>query len=154
MPRITLVAIFAVWIISTPAMAKTEACGKRVQAFNEYEELVEGKLVTKVSIFDLGEWSPDSGFEGLLVKASEDPKTKLEISATKGKKAKSTKKKDWATGAQSWKDNKDYRLVENFHKGKDVFGEKYEDGTFVVRLTLNGKVLCEDSARKMVSGGD
>ncbi|MGE3262832.1 MAG: hypothetical protein AB7K68_13710 [Bacteriovoracia bacterium] len=152
MPRITLVAVLALLILSVPAMAKTETCGKRVQAFNEYEELVEGKLVTKVSIFDMGEWSPDAGFEGLLVKAGEDPKVKLEISATKGKKAQSTKKKDWATAAQSWKDNKNYRLVENFDKGRDVFGEKYEDGTFVVRLTLNGKVLCEDSARKMVAG--
>jgi hypothetical protein len=155
MPRNTLIAfsLGALLLISLPAMAKPAACGKRVQAFNEYEELgTDKKIVEKVSIFPVGEWSPDSAFEGLLVSAEEDPATKVEFETFKGKQKKRVMKR--ALAAHEWKERKDFRVVEDFKRGKDIFGGKYEAGSFVVRLTLNGKVLCEDGARNIAAGGD
>ncbi|MGZ3695626.1 MAG: hypothetical protein ACXWQO_16060 [Bdellovibrionota bacterium] len=155
MPRITLVTLATLLLLSTPVLAKggVAACGKRVQAFNEYEELdKDKKIVEKVSLFDVGEWSPDSGFQGLAIKADEDANTKVQIEVSRGKKAKSKKKTDLS--AKAWKDRQDYRQVEDFNGGKAIFGENYEAGTFVVRLTLNGKVLCQNSPLKIAPSGD
>lgn len=153
MPRNSLIAVAALLLaFSNLALAKPENCGKRVQAYNEYEELAAGKIVEKVSIFDISEWAPDSAFEGLAVSAAEDPATKVEIEMFKGKSKRAAAKKAWAPKA--WSDRQDFRRVESFSRGKEFFGSKFEKGSFVVRLTLNGKVLCEDAPRKMAPAGD
>lgn len=129
--------------------AAPAACGDRIQAFNEYEELQNGKIVEKISLFDLPEWTPDAGFQGLAVNAGEKAQTRLEIEVRKKGAKKALKKKDWPVKA--WNARKDFQVLDGFQP-KDVFTEAAAGGTYVARLVLNGKVLCEEPARAVVGG--
>lgn len=135
-------------LLAGPAWAKVEACGKRVQVYNEYEELdKDGKIVTKVSIFNPTNWSNDGGFEGVLVKKDQLPKqdtvAKVEIEVRKGKGK--PVKKDWAV--KSWDGRDDYLAAKDF-KAADVFGDRHDaDGTYTLRLLLDGKAACEETRK-------
>lgn len=153
MPRITLVVALALSLSAGPsALAKAPACGERVQAFNTYDEMdANKKIVEKTSTFAPSEWSPDAGFEGLIVKAGEDPATKLEIEVKRAAKGKRPVKAKWSL--TKWNERTDYLVAEAFHKGQKVFGDRHDfSGSYVIRLKLNGKVLCEDAPRKIVQG--
>lgn len=142
MPRITLIALL---LLSVPAMAK-ENCGGRIQAFNEYEEMQNGKIIEKVSLFDLPNWSPNEGFQGLAVRATEKPGTKLEVEMQKAKK-----KQKASAALSAWAVRKDFQYAEKFNP-KEFFSEKFSGGTFVVRLIVDGKVACESGPHKISSG--
>lgn len=152
MPRTSLIATLLLLFTTTAvaAPAKLAPCGTRIQAFNEYEEMdKDKKIVEKVSLFEPSDWSPNAGFEGLLVKSSEDPKTKLEIEVRPSKKK--IAKAEWSVG--TWGERKDFLAAQNFNRGKAVFGEDYKlSGTYVTRLKVAGKILCEDKPRPMISG--
>lgn len=135
-------------LLASPAWAKVEACGKKVQAYNEYEELAkDGKIVTKVSVFNLTDWSNDGQFEGLLVKkdllAKQDSVAKLEVESRKGK-AKPVKK---SFSVKNWDKRDDYLVAQEF-KAEDSFGERHDaDGSYTVRLVINGKTVCEETRK-------
>ena len=142
-----IVALLLTLPVPAANSAKESLCGKRVQAFNEYEELKDGKIIEKVSVFDLPEWSPDSGFQGLVVKSGEKADTKIELEVLR-QGEKQTVKAESKLG--NWTARKDFLAPEKLD-AKSVFGSKYVAGTYVVRLKLAGKTLCEET-RKMAPG--
>ncbi len=145
MPRIILSLILI--SISFPAFA-AEPCANRIQAYTVYEELVEGKIVEKHALHVVGELSPHSSLEGLAISRSEDSKTQIEISINQPTVNKKTQSRSWPV--KPWARDGDYFATENLQIADVV--NNYANGTFMLRLKVNGRVLCEDRAKNIVHG--
>lgn len=141
MPRIAIILLAA--FLSTDALAGS--CGARISAFNTYEDY-DDKMNKEegVTLFEPVEFSPHSAFEGLVVDKSEKPGTKLEIEV---KKAKSKKTKSFSL--VPWKIKAEYLVADGLDAPAFI---GFEPGTYVLRLTLNGRTLCEDHAREIPAG--
>lgn len=141
MPRIAVTLLLS--LLSTSAFAD---CGERVQAFTSYEDYNDQmQRVDGVSIFPLIEYSPHSSFDGLVISSNENPKTKIEIEVRKGKNKKA--RESFAFKKFALKDG--FRATTDLDPA-EFFGD--EDGSFVLRLVLNGKTLCEDGPREIQAG--
>lgn len=134
MPRI---AIILALLFSSPALAAS--CGERVMAYTAYEDYDDQLQVEhKVSVFPVPEFSPDSAFGGLLVKKKEDPKLKVTLEVLKNGAV--AREKSW--------DFSDEELKEGFRATEEMNASEFlgfRPGSFRLRLTLNGKTVCEDT---------
>lgn len=143
MPRIAIALILGLVSSASPAFAD---CGDRVQAFSSYEDYNDQmERVDGVSIFPLMEYSPHSAFDGLVISEQENPKTKVEIEVRKGKNKKARESFSF----------KKFALKDGLRATTDLdpaefFGD--EEGSFTLRLVLNGKTLCEDGPREIQAG--
>jgi hypothetical protein len=142
MPRTAIITALAL-LFSTTAFAGE--CGSRIKAFSTYEDYDDQmNKEIGVSIFAVTEYSPASSFEGLLIGRKEDKNSKVEVEVRKSAKGAAERKNDFSF--QKWEIDKPY-LVAGGLVPEDHIG--FEEGFFVLRLTLNGKVLCEDSPREI-----
>lgn len=142
MPRIAIALILSL-VSSATAFA---GCGERVQAYTSYEDYNDQmERVDGVSIFPLMEYSPHSAFEGLVISDQESPKTKVEIEVRKGKNKKA--RESFSFKKFALKDG--FRATVDFDPA-EFFGD--EDGSYVLRLVLNGKTLCEEGPHEIQSG--
>lgn len=117
-------------------------CKDRVFVFNEYEEKVEGRLVTKHSIFEPGEWSRHTDFQGLLVKKTDDA-DELVFEFRKNAKKKAAKPDLVKNAAlQTWSKDTEYKEAQGLEPQK-FLSERI--GTYTLRLKKGGKVLCEST---------
>jgi hypothetical protein len=144
MPRTSIIYLLA--ILLAPLAAQAESCADRVKAFDTYEDYDDNmKKEEGVSIFSIMDFSPHSSFEGLVISSKENPKTKVEIDVRKdGTKLRT---KSWEF--QPWKIRSGYLATQNMG-AFDYMG--FEEAEFVLRLTLNGKILCEDAPKEIQVG--
>lgn len=137
----TLSLIIALSFSPLAAMA-ADSCGTRLQAFNIYEELVDGRIVEKHSIFPVEDWSESSAFEGLLIKDSEDKDVQLSVEVKKTATGKVLRSADFSFAV--WPRNRTYRESKQFVPA-DFF--RVAPGVFTLKLIQKKKTLCEDSYR-------
>ena len=121
-------------------IAHAETCNKQLQAFNSYDQLVDGKLTEKHSVYDLTEWSRDSTYEGILAtsQAPEGAELVLEIHRPHSKKAS----KSFRANFEKWDLDPAYRRA---HLVPKTFFGSANSGTYTVRLVKGSAVLCEES---------
>jgi hypothetical protein len=145
MSRITVIASLSILFFASSG-AYAESCGDRVKAFDTYEDY-DDKMNKEegVSIYSVMDFSPHSSFQGLLVQAKENAKTKVEIEVLKD--GGSLRKKSWEFSP--WKLRSGYLATKDI-EAYDFMGN--EEAQFILRLTLNGKVLCEDSPKDIYPG--
>ncbi len=138
--------IFVSLLMILPSFAMAETCGSRVKAFDTYEDYDDQMNKEEgVSIYSVMEFSPHSSFEGLLISNKENPKTKVEIVVQKS--GRTLRKKSW--------DFSPWKLREGYFATKDMGAYDFmgnDEAEFVLRLTLDGKVLCEDDAKDIYPG--
>ncbi|RYZ93727.1 MAG: hypothetical protein EOP11_27370, partial [Proteobacteria bacterium] len=86
MSRIAVVALFLTLFILGKAALAAPLCDDRILGFNTYEDY-DDKMQPDfgVTVFEVEEYSPNSAFEGLLVKAANESEMKLEIGLSKKK---------------------------------------------------------------------
>ena len=145
MPRIAIIP--ALILLSSIAFANP--CEKYVKIYATYDELENGKVVDKVSIDDLGDWSKNSTFDGLVVTKETPENAELTLEFKKKKAAKPSKSVSGTT--KPFKLNNAYRVAD-FDILKVLEKRPTVDGSFTVRLTSGGKVLCADTKQVMVDG--
>jgi hypothetical protein len=144
MPRTSIIYLLAIFL--APLAVQAESCGDRVKAFDTYEDYDDNmKKEEGVSIFSIMDFSPHSSFEGLVISSKENPKTKVEIEVRKNGTNLRTKSWDF----QAWKIRSGYLATQNM-SAFDYMG--FEEAEFVLRLTLNGKTLCEDAPKEIQVG--
>lgn len=137
-------------IFQAQAGLAATSCNNFLQAFNEYTQKVEGKLVKKHSIFEMTDWSRNSRFQGLVLtdKAPANVEVVLESKAGGKAKAMRTVAKKTTPFVQ---DNK-YRVVE-LDVEKQLTSAPTGSGSFIVRVLADGKELCAEK-RLIYDDGD
>lgn len=138
-------------ILQAEAGLAATSCNNLLQAFNEYTQKVEGKIVKKHSIFEVTDWSRNSRFQGFVLtdKAPANAEVVLESKAG-GKSAKAVKTVAKKT-APFVQDNK-YRVVE-LDVEKQLTSAPTISGNFIVRVLADGKELCAEK-RLIYDDGD
>ncbi len=145
MSRITIIASLSILLLA-PAGAYAESCGDRVKAFDTYEDYDDQMNKEEgVSIYSVMDFSPHSSFQGLLISTKENAKTKVEIEVLKD--GSSVRKKSW--DFSPWKLRSGYLATKDM-EAFDFMGN--DEAKFVIRLTLNGKSICEDSPKDIFPG--
>ena len=149
MLRVAIISLS--FIFQAQAGLAATSCNNFLQAFNEYTQKVEGKLVKKHSIFEVTDWSRNSRFQGLVLtdKAPANAEVVLESKAA-GKKAKALKTTAKKTTPFA-QDNK-YRVVE-LDVEKQLTSAPTGSGNFIVRVLADGKELCAEK-RLIYDDGD
>lgn len=125
------------------------ACGDRIQGFVTFEDYDDNlRPAPGATLFTVEDYSSESGFHGLAVKKSEDRATKLEIELRDTKKGPARKTESFSLS--DWDRKKGYLFATDL-SGSETLSE--ESGFFVMRLRLNGRVLCEDQPMPIDSEG-
>ena len=145
--RIAVVITSALFFASS--LAQAAGCNTYLQAFNEYTQKVDGKLVKKHSIFEITEWARDSRYQGLLLteKAPANAEVILESKASAKAKTVTTKTAKTKPFAQ---DNK-YRIVD-IDVQKQLGASPAAPGIYSVKVVAGGKTLCSDKKAVIDSG--
>ncbi len=141
MPRIAII-----FLLSLNAMA-AEPCQTRVMAVDpyvDYDDTLQHKEVV-AHPFPIEDFSPDGSFESILVKGNEKPDTRLELEVKENGKA--PRKQSWEL--EKWDLGSGYYVAKDLTPAEFL---KFQPATFVLRLTLNGKILCEDAPKRIFSG--
>lgn len=146
--RTAIISLSLVFLSQTSAAATS--CNSFVQAFNEYTQKVEGKLVKKHSIFEMTDWSRNSRFQGFVLteKAPANAEVVLESKASAKAKVVKTIAKKTKPFAQDPK----YRVVE-MDLEKQLASAPTGSGSFIVRVLADGKELCAEK-RLIYDDGD
>lgn len=134
--------------MSSAAFSQEEAepapgpCHQYLRVFATYDELVNGKLVDKVSTAELTNWSRNSTFEGFVATKDTPANADLTVEFTKKKAKKATKSVHG--GFKDWKLDANYRLADlDIHKVLDK--RPTAEGTYTVHLHADGKNLCTET---------
>ncbi len=136
------IALTSLWIHS-PALAQPD-CEKYIQAFNLWEDEIDGQIVLKHSLFPLVDWDPNSQFEGVVLtteaKAVKKPLLEVEYKAN----SKNGKRKlESFRRVQAFAQEPTLNTFEDF-KAEDFFNFK-EAGTYTVRLKDDGALICSQN---------
>lgn len=144
MPRIAIALLLC--FIASPAFAD---CKNRLQAFTTYEDYNDNmERVDGVSVFPLMEYSPHSAFEGLVISGEENPKTKVEVEVRKTINGETLRRESFSFKKRAiFKDG--LQATTDFDPAT-FLGDG--NGFFVLRLILNGKVLCVEGPHEIQSG--
>ena len=126
-------------LLSQGALAVT--CDSYVQAYNEYTQKVEGKIVKKHSIFEMTDWSRNSRFQGLVLteKTPSNAEVILETRASSKGKTNVTVAKN----TKPFEQDKKYRVVE-LNIEQKLGSAPGGSGAFVVTVMADGKELCSE----------
>lgn len=141
---ILFVIIFAnISSVANDKKNKAPDCQKYIRGYNEYDELVEGKLKEKFSVFEIEEWSPHTAFEGLLATKEVPAGSSLVLEFRKVIKGK-VEKSIQGTIAKPWKRDPQFQKIEiDFKK---VLNKETPSGVSTLKLVKkDGSVLCEQS---------
>lgn len=146
--RTAIISLSLVFLAQASAAATS--CNSFIQAFNEYTQKVEGKIVKKHSIFEMTDWSRNSRFQGFVLTEKAPANAEVVLESKAGGKAKAMK-----TVAKKTKpfvqDNK-YRVVE-MDLEKQLTSAPTGSGSFIVRVLADGKELCAEK-RLIYDDGD
>lgn len=137
-------------IIQSQSAWSAKACSDLIQAYNEYTQKVDGKIVKKFSVFDITDWSRNSRFQGLVLteKAPAAVEIVLEVLANKKAKPLIVKTKKTTPFVQDAK----YRRVD-LDLEKQLGAAPAVTGSFVIKLFSAGQELCVDK-RSIYDDGD
>ena len=157
--RRILITLF-VWVLAALAGCyyanAASKCGERIKSFALWEDLAPGsgdigggddKFIEKHSIYTIPEGTNDSSdLGGFLIRNTEDPNTKLEIDV----KQKGELRK-YSFGFIPWERDDTYLVTDGLNTDRDIV-RGFAPGSFVMRITLDGNLLCKDSPRKIEEG--
>lgn len=128
---------------------KTPSCGKKIQAFSEYEDIERGREVKKHSVFEVMEWSPDSSFNGFVVKKADAAGMTLRLSTEPEGKTKKPFVKEFPL--EAWSLDPAYFVA----KGLDAYELLDEtSGSYRVGLVKASKLQCEDEYAFTAEGSE
>lgn len=146
MKNLLLLCMFCLVTLST-ANAKATPCGDRLMGFNVYEELGNGSIADRHSLFEIIDWSDASSFEGVVVKKTEGEKLSLQVEVRAKMQGKVLAKKTFRF--LPWKRDPNYQAAD--FEARSFFDKKERKGFFVLRLLKGDQVLCEDAERPILS---
>lgn len=134
-------AVISLSLIVQAQLAIAATCGNYVQAYNEYTQKVDGKIVKKHSVFDMTDWSRNSRFQGFVLTEKAPANAQLVLETKVSAKAKSlvTIGKRTTPFAQDEK----YRVVD-IDVEKKLGSAPAGSGAFVVTVMADGKELCSE----------
>lgn len=146
--RTAIISLGLIFQVQT-GMAAT-SCNSFIQAFNEYTQKVEGKIVQKHSIFEMTDWSRNSRFQGFVLtdKVPANAEVVLESKASAKAKAVKTVSKKTKPFVQDSK----YRVVE-LDLEKQLASSPAGSGIYIVKVLADGKELCSEK-RLIYDDGD
>lgn len=150
-------SVIAVAIAASLAQAQAESaklksagCAEYVQAFNEYTQKVEGKLVKKHSIFEMTEWARNSRFQGFVLTEKAPANAEVVLESKASSKAKTVTTKTAKT--KPFEQDKKYRIVD-IDVQKQLGSAPRATGTYVVKVIADGQILCTDK-KAIYNDGD
>jgi len=143
----TAVAAFFLTLFILGKAAFAAPCDDRILGFNTYEDY-DDKMQPDpgVTVFEVEEFSPNSAFEGLLVKG--DGSEKLQLSFRKKKTSADARAEAFSLEKSEHK--KGYYQAVKFDSRK-VFGGT-DENYFVMRILKNGHAVCEDEPKEIFPG--
>ncbi|MBX3033093.1 MAG: hypothetical protein KF865_04145 [Bdellovibrionaceae bacterium] len=118
------------------------SCGSRLMAFNVYEQVVNNRIVEKHSVFEVGDWSDSSAFDGVVMKNSEDAALVLEVETRRNASGKPLSSKQYEFSP--WESDPAYRTARHFDPREAFRAISHKGGAFVFRLLKNKTSQCED----------
>lgn len=144
-------------LLSSEAQAARAAgCSEYLKAASEYEELVDGLVVQKKSVFDLTDWSPNSDFEHILATDKVPAGAKLELQAEAKTAAKPGTKAPTVATAKTSVEFKKWDLDPKFRRAdfspQEYFKTAKGAASVVLQVKKGTDVLCTETRR--ISGGD
>lgn len=139
MPRTAI--IFSLFLHLFGSRAFATSCGRRILAFNQYDQVEAGVLQKKYSVFPVGAWSANSSFEGLIV-LNKDPSETLAV--TLGHRLQTSP-------LESWTRDEKYRSARQFVAFSEADVRNRE---FTLKLLKKNKVLCQDTYAFLKAEGD
>jgi hypothetical protein len=123
-------------------------CGEKIQAFNTYEDYDDNMQPDPgVSVFPVEEYSSNSSFEGVLVKASPGSKLGIAFFKALNKPASRTQTLD----LEKSEHKKGYSQAVGFDHRKLFSGNEKH---FTLSILKDGKAICEDGPHEIFSEGD
>ncbi len=125
--------------LSTVLLASSP-CGNRLQAFNTYEDLEQGRIVEKYSLFSVTDWSDASAFEGIVIKSSEDPGLGMTFELRKGLNSKAVR--SWDFKFSAWPKNSKFLYAKDFPPAELMDGAQ---GVYSLALKKGKEVLCKET---------
>lgn len=146
--RIAIISLSLIFQVQAGLAATS--CNNFIQAFNEYTQKVEGKLVKKHSIFEMTDWSRNSRFQGFVLTDKVPANAEVVLESKASAKAKAVKTATTKT-KPFVQDNK-YRVVD-LDVEKQLTSAPTASGSFIVRVLANGKELCAEK-RLIYDDGD
>jgi flagellar capping protein FliD len=132
------------------ALAATNSCNEFIQAYNEYTQKVDGKIVKKHSIFEITDWSRNSRFQGLVLTSKAPANAEVVLLAKASAKAQPVAHKTAKTSPFT-QDSK-FRVVD-LNVDKILGSAPQGEGSFVVKIVSAGKDLCSEK-RSIYDDGD
>lgn len=124
-------------------------CAPYIQGINHYDELEEGRVVVKYSIFELMDWSPHSAFEEIL--ATEKTPKNSDVHITYLGTKNEQKKVSGKVAENFAKDPKFKKINIDF---KSLLHREVPQGKFTIEvITPEKKSLCKQSLL-VVDDGD
>jgi hypothetical protein len=145
MSRTAVVAFFlTLFILGKAALAAP--CDGKVLGFNTYEDY-DDKMQPDpgVTLFEVDEYSPNSAFEGLLVKG--DTSATLEIAFQKKNGGPEVRKESFSLEKSEHK--KGFSQAAGLDTKKLFSGD---DNYFIIRVIKNGRAVCEDEPKEIFHG--
>ncbi len=121
------------------AMAAT--CGNYVQAYSEYTQKVDGKIVKKHSIFEMTDWARNSRFQGLVLTEKAPANAEVILESKLSKKAKTVTTK--ASKITPFIRDEKYRVVE-IDLNKQLGSAPTQEGSYTVKVLADGKEVCSE----------
>lgn len=134
-------AVVSLGLIFVSQGALATVCSAYVQAYSEYTQKVEGKIVKKHSIFEMTDWTRNSRFQGLVLteKAPANAELVLETRASSKSKTNITIAKE----TKPFEQDKKYRVVD-LNIEQKLGSAPGGSGAFVVTVMADGKELCSE----------
>lgn len=129
-------AIFLALLTAHSANA-APSCGERLLGYTVYEELHEGEILKKHSVFPVGDWSDASLFEGILVQGPTTASLDVVLRRQTKRVVKRYSFAEWALDPA-------YSHAAKFDP-KNFFKDADSGDSFILRLKEDGKAICEDS---------
>lgn len=149
MSRTAIVAFILTALLLGRAAIAAPSCGARIQAYatsQDYDDALK-PLPPEATLFEIEGYSSAGGsWDGLVVKEREDHATKVVIEVRQKGAAPATHSFE----TEAWTLKPGYRVAKGFSVDK-VFANGSE-GTFVMKLSLNGRVVCENRPAEFFAG--
>jgi hypothetical protein len=145
MSRTAVVAFFlTLFILGKAAFAAP--CDDRILGFNTYEDY-DDKMQPDpgVTVFEIEEYSPDTAFEGVLVKGDASASLEIGFQRKKGHPVSRTE----TFSLEKSEHKKGYSQAAKFD-GKRVFAG--DENYFVMKIVKNGRPVCEDEPKEVFHG--
>ncbi len=132
----------ATLLIALPALAQD--CAKHLQAFNLWEDEINGQIVLKHSIFEIPDWDPNAQYDGLVLTVEAAKNVKKAVLEIEFKGTKTGKKKlETFRRLQPLAQDTNLNAFDDF-KAEDFFDFK-EAGTYTVRLKDDSRLICSQN---------